>query len=62
MMTAAEIQFALAEAKQRFSGVTLAGTAQSYYEEGVRQSFRTLGVANATAQANVLLASGKARR
>ena len=60
MMTAAEIQFALAEAKQRFTGVTLPGTAQSYYEEGVRQSFRTLGVANAATQAATLLTSGKA--
>ncbi len=58
VMTAAEVQFALAEAKQRFSGVTLPGTAQSYYEEGVRQSFRTLGVTNAAAQATVLLTSG----
>lgn len=58
LMTAAEIQFALAEAKQRFPAVSLAGTAQSYYEEGVRQSFRVLGVTNATAQANVLTSSG----
>ena len=57
-MTATEIQFSLAEAKQRFPAVTLPGTAQSYYEEGVRQSFRVLGVANATAQANVLTSSG----
>jgi hypothetical protein len=60
LMTAAEIQLNLAEAKQRFPAVTLTGTAQSYYEEGVRQSFRVLGVANATTQANVLLTSGKA--
>lgn len=58
LMTAAEIQFALAEAKQRFPAVTLPGTAQSYYEEGVRQSFRVTGVANDAAQANVLLTSG----
>ena len=58
IMTAAEIQFALAEAKQRFPTVTLPGTAQSYYEEGVRQSFRALGVANAATQANTLLTSG----
>jgi hypothetical protein len=58
LMTAAEVQLNLAEAKQRFPAVNLTGTAQSYYEEGVRQSFRALGVPNATAQANVLLASG----
>ena len=58
LMTAAEIQFSLAEARQRFTGVTLAGTAQSYYEEGVKQSFRALGVANATVQANILINSG----
>ncbi len=58
LMTAAEVQFSLAEAKQRFPAVTLPGTAQSYYEEGVRQSFRALGVPNATTQANVLLNSG----
>lgn len=58
LMTATEIQFALAEAKQRFPAVTLPGTAQSYYEEGVRQSFRVLGVANATARANDLTTSG----
>lgn len=59
LMTAAEVQLSLAEAKQRFPAVALPGTAQSYYEEGVRESFRTLGVANAAAQANLLLASGK---
>ncbi len=58
LMTAAEIQINLAEAKQRFPAVTLPGTAQSYYEEGVRQSFRVLGVANATTQADVLTNSG----
>jgi hypothetical protein len=56
LMTAAEIQFNLAEAKQRFPSVTLTGTAQSYYEEGIRQSFRTLGVANATTAANTFMA------
>lgn len=58
MMTAAEVQFSLAEAKQRFPAVTLAGTAQSYYEEGVRQSFRALGVASSTTAANALTSSG----
>ena len=58
-MTAAEAHFLMAEAKQRFPAVTLPGTAQSYYETGVRESFRILGVANPVASANVLLASGK---
>lgn len=60
LMTAAEIQFLLAEAKQRFPAVTLTGSAQSYYEEGVKQSFRVLGVPNAAANAATLLSSGKA--
>ena len=59
LMTAGEIQLSLAEIKQRFPAVSLPGTAQSYYEEGVRQSFRTLGVTNAVANANALLAGGK---
>lgn len=56
LMTAAEIQFALAEAKQRFTGVSIAGTAQSFYEEGVKQSFRLLGAPNAAV--TTLLSSG----
>lgn len=56
LMTAAETQFSLAEAKQRYPGVTLPGTAQSYYEEGVKQSFRALGAT--AAQATTLLTSG----
>jgi hypothetical protein len=60
LMTAAEIQFSLAEIKQRFPATTLTGTAQSYYEAGVAQSFRALGVANPATQANVLLTSGLA--
>ncbi len=59
IMTAAEIQFCLAEAKQRFPAVTLPETPQFYYEEGVKQSFRTLGVTNAATAANVLLTGGK---
>jgi hypothetical protein len=58
LMTAAEIQFNLSEAKQRFTGVTLTGTAKSYYDEGIVQSFRALGVPNAAAQAAVLSNSG----
>lgn len=59
LMTAAEVQFNLAEAKQRYASVSFAGTAQSYFEEGVKQSFRTLGVPNAAANATALLTSGK---
>lgn len=49
IFTAAEAQLLMAEAKQRFSDVSLPGTAQEYFEEGIAQSFRTLGagVANA---------------
>ncbi len=43
LMTASEVQFLLAEAKQRYSDVTLSGTAKGYFEEGIKQSFRTLG-------------------
>ncbi|MEP7374349.1 MAG: SusD/RagB family nutrient-binding outer membrane lipoprotein [Chitinophagaceae bacterium] len=57
LLTAAEVQFLLAEAKQRYGGsVNLPGTAQSYYEEGVKQSFRVLG-AN-VGKATELLTSG----
>jgi len=58
MLTAAEAQLNLAELKQRFPAVTLPGTAQSYYEEGVRQAFRLVG--STTAQANTLTSSGLA--
>lgn len=59
LMTAAEVQFLLAEAKNRYgASVNLSGTDQSYYEEGVKQSFRLLGVASAATQANTLLTSG----
>jgi hypothetical protein len=57
IFTAAEVQFLLAEAKQRYgSNVTLTGTAQSYYEEGVKQSFRLFGAD--VAKATDLLTSG----
>lgn len=56
MMTAAEVQFCLAELKQRFPAVTLSGTPQGYFEEGVRQAFRLVG--STTAQANTLTTSG----
>jgi hypothetical protein len=57
LMTAAEIQLNLAELKQRFPAVTLPGSAQSYYEAGVRQAFRTVG--SSDAQATLLLTGGK---
>jgi len=60
LMTAAESLFLLAEAKQRFPAVTLPGTAQSYYEDGVRESFRILGVPDPLTNANALLTGGKA--
>ena len=53
----AESQFLLAEAKQRFPAVTLPGTAQSYFEAGIKESFRTLG-ADVT-KAPELYTSGK---
>lgn len=56
MFTAAEVQFDLAELKQRFPTVSLTGTAQSYYEEGVRQAFRLVG--STADQANTLTTSG----
>ena len=56
-MTAAEVQFNLAEAKQRYgAAVTLSGTAKSYYEEGVKQSYRALGAS--TTGLAALLVSG----
>jgi Starch-binding associating with outer membrane len=58
LMTAAEVQFLLAEAKNRFPTVTLSGTDKSYYEEGVKQSFRLLGGANTATNATTLLTSG----
>ncbi|MFM7839576.1 MAG: SusD/RagB family nutrient-binding outer membrane lipoprotein [Chitinophagaceae bacterium] len=56
LLTAAEVQFCLAEAKQRLSGVNLPNTAQKYYEEGVRQNFRSLGAD--LSKATQLLTSG----
>ncbi len=51
IMTAAEVQFLLAEAKQRYSDVTLPNTAQMYFENGITQSFRVLGANTAGAAA-----------
>jgi hypothetical protein len=53
----AEIQFLLAEAKQRYgSAVTLPLTAQGYYEQGVKESFRITGTT--ASAATTLLTSG----
>ena len=64
LMTAAESFFLLAEAKQAFPAVTLTGTAKSYYEQGVKESFRVTGAtakyATATfSPADTLLMNGK---
>ena len=61
LMTNAESQFLLAEAKQRYGGsVTLPGTAQSYYEQGVKEAFRITGTTAkyGAAAATTLLTSG----
>lgn len=61
LMTNAESQFLLAEAKQRYgASVTLTGTAQSYYEQGVKESFRITGTTTAygATAATTLLTSG----
>jgi hypothetical protein len=61
LMTNAESQFLLAEAKQRYAGVTLASSAQTYYEQGVKEAFRITGTTTAygAAAATTLLTSGK---
>jgi hypothetical protein len=61
LMTNAESQFLLAEAKQRYPGVTLPLTAQAYYEQGVKEAFRITGTTTAygAAAATTLLTSGK---
>jgi hypothetical protein len=57
LMTAAESFLLLAEAKQRYdAGVTLPLTAQEYYEQGVKESFRLTGTA--ASAATTLLTSG----
>jgi hypothetical protein len=58
LMTASESFFLLAEAKQLYgAGVNLTSTAQSYYEQGVREAFRITGTA--ASAATTLLSSGK---
>ncbi len=50
LLTAGEVQLNLAEAKERYgAGVNLTGTAKSYFEAGIAQSFRSLGAASASA-------------
>jgi hypothetical protein len=61
LMTNAESQFLLAEAKQRYgASVTLPLTAQQYYEQGVKESFRITGTTATygAATATTLLTSG----
>lgn len=58
LMTASEGFFLQAEAKQLYgAAITLTGTAQSYYEQGVKESFRITGTD--PAKALVLLTNGK---
>ncbi len=60
LMTNAEVQFLLAEAKQRYgAAITPALTAQAYYEQGVKESFRLTGTTTAygAATATTLLTS-----
>jgi hypothetical protein len=60
IMLASNSQFLLAEAAQRYgTAVGLPNTAQMYYEQGVKESFRLEGGANASANATTLLTSGK---
>lgn len=60
LITAAESLLLQAEAAYRYSAqVTFPMTAKDYYEQGVRESFRLLGVPTASARATELLTSGK---
>lgn len=57
IMTAAEVQLNLAEAKQRYgAAVNLSGTAKSYFDEGIKQSYRILGASASDAER--LISSG----
>ncbi|MDQ6812599.1 MAG: SusD/RagB family nutrient-binding outer membrane lipoprotein [Bacteroidota bacterium] len=59
LMINSEVQFLLAEAAQRYgSAAGLPNDAKTYYEQGVKESFRLDGVPDATAKANTLLTSG----
>lgn len=56
----AEAQFLLAEAAYRYgTAAGLSGSAQEYFELGVKESFRVVGVADANNRAITLLTSGK---
>ncbi|MCA0365989.1 MAG: SusD/RagB family nutrient-binding outer membrane lipoprotein [Bacteroidetes bacterium] len=44
IMTAAEVALNLAEAKEKFSDVNLPNSAQTYFESGISESYRALGV------------------
>ncbi len=58
LMLAAESFFNLAEAKQLYgAAVNLTGTAQSYYEQGVKESFRVTGTTSNPA--TTILVNGK---
>lgn len=57
LLLAAESFFCLAEAKQVFPAVTLSGTVQSYYEQGVKESFRVTGTTSNAA--TTILVNGK---
>ncbi len=57
LMTAAEAQFLLAEAKYRYPSIGFSGTAQSYYEQGVKESLRLTGTSSSAA--NTILTEGK---
>jgi Starch-binding associating with outer membrane len=58
LMLAAESYFNLAEAKQLYgASVTLTGTAQSYYEQGVKEAYRVTGTP--TSAATTILVNGK---
>jgi len=59
LITSAEAQLLLAEAAFKYgASVTFPKTAQQYYEQGVIESFKLLGVTDPTAKATVLLTSG----
>ncbi len=57
LMLAAESFFCLAEAKQVFPAVTLTGTPQSYYEQGVKEAYRVTGTTSNAA--TTILVNGK---
>lgn len=57
LLLAAESFFCLAEAKQVFPTVNLSGTVQSYYEQGVKESFRVTGTTSNAA--TTILVNGK---